>query len=874
VPGRPADLNAKFVLQPMPDDKEIFAQALDLPPVQRAEFLANAFPGDRVGQVRMAALLLGHQQAGGFLGVPVAPRHLTGLGDNPPEMIGRYKVLEKIGEGGCGVVYLAEQQEPVRRRVALKVIKLGMDTNAVVARFEAERQALALMDHPNIARVFDAGATENGRPYFVMELVHGISITKYCDQCHLTLPQRIGLFMIVCAAIQHAHQKGIIHRDLKPSNILVTVNDGVPVPKVIDFGVAKATQGRLTDQTVYTAVEQFIGTPAYMSPEQANLSGLDVDSRSDIYSLGVLLYELLAGRPPFDPQDFARVGVDEIRRQIREVEPPRPSLSLRNRTEADGTAIAKSRGSAPADLVFGLRGDLDWIVMRCLEKDRTRRYESAQALALDLQRHLRHEPVAARPPRPTYLLGKFLRRHRPAVVMAGGAVAVLAIGAALSFWRLNRADRAVREQSQLREAAQLALAALPARSDATDPTARALALYTKVGFLRVELTLAEDLARRGTEREPESAAAWGVRAGVQSAWLFRGWDLSDQRKEDTQTFANHALALDPNEPEALLALGFLLRSQGATEQAETLLRRAIAANPGKIRLARALGATLYSSGRTEAARAVFLEVVNRAPGEPLPRYELAMTYASYNASGADPKKLSAALEQLDAAIAIQPFYSALLLKAVLIGGWRGDLAEMQTILDQVDTFPLADRSEDRTVCVAMWAGLIEHRPDRVEAAAPLTARTYFDDQVMPFRPKAWSLALAHRLAGKENVAREDWQEAEAVLRERLKSAPDNPRYEAELAITLAWLGRREEAARLIGEVEPLWKEAPARQNLGLLALYYGALGDAQQALPYLSAAIDSSPFWSKRIIPFDPWWDKIRGRPEFAALLTERQPQR
>src|SRR5439155_15664252 len=285
------------------------------------------------------------------------------------DRIGRYKLLQQIGEGGCGVVYMAEQAEPVRRRVALKVIKLGMDTKTVIARFEAERQALALMDHPNIAKVFDAGATETGRPYFVMELVRGIKITDYCDQNNLSTRERLALFTQVCHAIQHAHQKGIIHRDIKPSNMLVTLHDGVPVPKVIDFGIAKATEGRLTDNTLFTAFEQFLGTPAYMSPEQAEMSGLDIDTRSDIYSLGVLLYELLTGKTPFDANDLLALGLDAMRRTIREKEPVRPSKRLSTMLEGEQTTTAKHRGTEGPKLIHLLRGDLDWIAMKALEKD-------------------------------------------------------------------------------------------------------------------------------------------------------------------------------------------------------------------------------------------------------------------------------------------------------------------------------------------------------------------------------------------------------------------------------------------------------------------------------------------------------------------------
>src|SRR5262245_38904072 len=304
---------------------------------------------------------------------------------------------------------MAEQEEPVRRRVALKVIKLGMDTKAVVARFEAERQALAMMDHPCIAKVHDAGSTDTGRPFFVMELVRGIPITKYCDENHLTPKERLELFIKVCQAIQHAHQKGVIHRDIKPSNILVTVNDGQPTPKVIDFGIAKATQGKLTDATVFTAFEQFIGTPVYTSPEQAEMSSLDIDTRSDIYSLGILLYELLTGRPPFDAKAFARAGVDQVRRQIREVEPARPSARMRTLDDDERTTIARLRGTAASELSLALRGDLDWIVMRCIEKDRTRRYDTANGLVTDIQRYLANEPIVARPPSTTYLVQKLIR---------------------------------------------------------------------------------------------------------------------------------------------------------------------------------------------------------------------------------------------------------------------------------------------------------------------------------------------------------------------------------------------------------------------------------------------------------------------------------
>ena len=394
---------------------------------------------------------------GGATSGPGAPAPAPALPEQPDQRVGRYKLLQKIGEGGCGVVFMAEQEEPVRRRVALKVIKLGMDTKTVIARFEAERQALALMDHPSIAKVLDAGATDTGRPYFVMELVRGIHITDYCDQNNLPTRERLNLFTQVCRAIQHAHQKGIIHRDIKPSNILVTLHDGVPIPKVIDFGIAKATTDqRLTDKTLFTALDQFIGTPAYMSPEQAEMSGLDIDTRSDIYALGVLLYELLTGRTPFDARRLLQVGLDEIRRIIREEEPPRPSTRLSTLTQADLSDISKRHQSEPAKLTSLTRGDLDWIVMKCLEKDRTRRYETANGLAADVQRHLSNEPVTAGPPSSLYRFQKMVRRNRLAFAAGAAIVTVLVLGVVVSSWQAVRAIRAEREQSRLRSEAEVA----------------------------------------------------------------------------------------------------------------------------------------------------------------------------------------------------------------------------------------------------------------------------------------------------------------------------------------------------------------------------------------------------------------------------------
>jgi WD40 repeat protein/serine/threonine protein kinase len=417
-------------------EESIFDEAIKIESAsKRAAYLKSACKGDEEFLARVEALLKVHYEDKSFLDASVLSTDVTfddsPLTEGPGTKIDRYKLLQQIGEGGFGVVYMAEQERPIRRRVALKIIKLGMDTKQVIARFEAERQALALMDHPNIAKVLDAGATDTGRPYFVMELVKGIPITEYCDKNNLDTRQRLELFIDVCKAVQHAHQKGIIHRDIKPTNVMITLHDGIPVPKVIDFGIAKATQQRLTEKTLFTEFKQFIGTPEYMSPEQAEMSGLDVDTRTDIYSLGVLLYELLTGTTPFGDRELRSAGFDEIRRIIREDEPPRPSTCLS--TLGDSLdEVAKHRKSGPGQLRKIIRGELDWIVMMTLEKDRTRRYETANELARDIQRHLGDEPVVAGPPSAVYRMSKFVRRNRALVTGIAAVLIVLAVGIVVS----------------------------------------------------------------------------------------------------------------------------------------------------------------------------------------------------------------------------------------------------------------------------------------------------------------------------------------------------------------------------------------------------------------------------------------------------------
>ncbi len=438
--------------------ERLFDAALQIPQDdERAAFLDQVCRDDSALRDQLDALLSAHFTAEGFLAElkggdrSLEPAAARPRPEAPSALIGRYKLLEKIGEGGFGEVWMAEQREPVKRRVALKIVKLGMDSRQVVARFEAERQALAMMDHANIARIFDAGSTDTGRPYFVMELVRGMTITDYCDQNRLPTADRLQLFMLVCHAVQHAHQKGIIHRDLKPSNVLVTMHDGVPVPKVIDFGIAKAMQQELTDKTLFTQFAQFIGTPAYISPEQAEPSGLDIDTRSDIYSLGILLYELLVGQTPFDAKEMVKGGIDALRRIIREKEPTTPSNLLKTLPFVDRTTTAERRRTDGVKLIHQLRGDLDWIVMKCLEKDRARRYDTASALATDIQRHLANEPIVARPPGALYRMRKLIRRNRLAFTATTLVVLAIVGGIGAVMWVQHRANQDYRKRLYVSE---------------------------------------------------------------------------------------------------------------------------------------------------------------------------------------------------------------------------------------------------------------------------------------------------------------------------------------------------------------------------------------------------------------------------------------
>ncbi len=453
--------------------QHIFDQVCDLDAAGRDENLTRLCGNDSQLRRDVESLLAAHDAAGQFLQEPTldpsasdpvlmsTPKISSSglaevrISEGPGSVVDRYKLLEKIGEGGFGVVYMAQQSEPIRRRVALKIIKLGMDTKQVVRRFEAERQALALMDHPNIARVIDGGSTETGRPYFVMELVRGDPITEYCDQKRLPVRERLELFQQVCRAIEHAHQKGIIHRDIKPSNVLVTIADDKPLVKVIDFGIAKATSGELTNKTLFTEFRQLLGTPLYMSPEQAESSGVDIDTRTDVYSLGVLLYEVLTGRTPLDPKKLNSAAYGELQRMIVEDEPSKPSVMVTSSLAAEISEVAKRRGIEPSRLGQMLRGDLDWIVLKAIDKDRSRRYSTASHFAADIERFLQDEAVEATPPSNVYQLRKFTRRHRGLLGTAAAIFLALVVGLVATSisaaWAI-RSEQAARVALQKAEA--------------------------------------------------------------------------------------------------------------------------------------------------------------------------------------------------------------------------------------------------------------------------------------------------------------------------------------------------------------------------------------------------------------------------------------
>ncbi len=541
----------------------------------------------------------------------------------PGSQIGRYKLLERIGEGGMGTVWLAEQREPVRRRVALKIIKLGMDSKQVIARFEAERQALALMDHPNIAKVLDAGTTQTGRPYFVMEYIRGTPILEYCDQGRLDTRARLELFTSVCQAIQHAHTKGIIHRDIKPSNVMVTLHDGMPAPKVIDFGIAKATSGELTAKTLFTEQWQIIGTPAYMSPEQAEMSGLDVDTRSDIYSLGVLLYELLTGTTPFNIKTLLESGFEEMLRAIREQEPQRPSTRVSSLAET-GVRTAEQRRAEPARLSGLLRGDIDWIVMKCLEKDRTRRYETANGLAMDIRRHLAGEAVLAAPPSAGYRLRKFVRRHRAQVAAAGAVAAALVVGIVAFAWQASVAQRE-------RDAAVLAREAEAEQHRLADEQRdRALTAEATARARADELTLVSDFQAGMLEQIDVAEAGRALTADVTARFdeaCARAGLPEDARQAERRAFQSGWSRVNATDAARALIDRTILKPAIATIDSKFRDQPLVDAQLRQVLADRYVALTLYAEAAPLQARA--LEIRTKLLGEDDPLTISSMVSSAY-----------------------------------------------------------------------------------------------------------------------------------------------------------------------------------------------------------------------------------------------------
>jgi serine/threonine protein kinase/Tfp pilus assembly protein PilF len=805
-----------------PDNEAIFHAARDVPdPDRRRAYVREACGEDEARIAHVEALLQAADAPDSLLDRPAGRDPVATIDqpttERPGTVIGPYKLLEQIGEGGFGVVFMAEQTQPVRRKVALKVLKPGMDTRQVVARFEAERQALAIMDHPNIAKVHDGGATASGRPYFVMELVKGVPITDFCDQNHLSPRQRLELFLSVCQAVQHAHQKGIIHRDLKPSNVLVTVHDTTPVVKVIDFGVAKALGQTLTDKTLFTGFAQMIGTPLYMSPEQAGQSSLDIDTRSDIYSLGVLLYELLTGTTPFTKEKFKEATYDEIRRIIREEEPPRPSTRLSSSDTLP--AIALARQTEPAKLTKLFRGELDWIVMKALDKDRTLRYETANGFGMDVQRYLAGEPVLAAPASQWYRLRKLLRRHRGRVVAAGLVLLTLVAGIAGTTWGLvqkehqrqlaeakkqeavNERDAKDKALKAERQALQQAFAAL--RSMTEDVVERKFAQGTVLteddrAFLRGIIEQYDAFAAiKGNDADSRAVRAEGrMRVGYLRSTLGELKEAEEDYDEALSTY-QQLVADFRDRPEFRRDLakshnnrGNLLRATGRPEQAEkdfdqalSLYKQLADEFPYRPEFRRELaksysnrGVLLRATGRPMEAekdydQAVSLQkqLVAEFRDRPEFRQALARSYLNRGALLYTMKRLEEAEEDYGQALRIQ---EQLAVQFPSQPEYRKELAGTHNnrgaLLSATGRLPEAEKDFDQALSTyRQLAADFPYRPD--------------------FRQL---LALSHnsravllKKTGRPKEAEKDYDQALSMYKQLAADFPNQPGFQNELAYT-------------------------------------------------------------------------------------------
>ncbi len=773
-----------------------------------------------------------------------APRSAVGR-------IGPYYLLQKIGEGGMGEVWLAEQREPIRRVVAVKVIKGGMDTRQVVARFETERQLLAVMDHPAIAKVLDAGTAESGRPYFVMEYVKGEPITAYCDRQRLSTEDRLALFTRVCEGVQHAHQKGVIHRDLKPSNVLVTIQDGHPVPKIIDFGIAKATAYELTEQTAFTALGVLIGTPEYMSPEQAEMTGLDVDTRTDVYSLGVMLYELLAGVLPFDPKTLRQAGLDAIRRQIREVDPPSPSTRVSTLGEGSAEA-ARNRRTEPTRLVGQLRGDLDWITMKCLDKDRTRRYGSASDLAEDLRRHLADEPVVAGPPSAGYRAGKFVRRHRFGVAVAGtAALLLLAVAVAMTL----QAQRIARERDRAnREAARANQEAVVSAEVARFLTG--LFAVSDPGQSRGRPVTAREILDKGAARVDTELAHDPV---LRASLLFTlgdvyrnlgALDTAEQLISRSQALRKRALGAEaPDTLRAASLLGVVYDLRGKRPEAERILTDTLAVerrvlgpdHPNTLKTLANLANVYDNEGRFKDAAPIMADVYERRRHVLGPNHEDTWA-AEYNLAVARYRA-----EQFDDAERLLRDVDASVTR--VMGG------DHPTALMARDLLAAMNRDRGRLdEALTLYQGLFETRrrvlgPDHLDTLGT-------------------EVGLANTLRGLGQA-----QRAEAMLREVLATQvrvlgddhPDTLVTRTGLATTLVTLGRLDDADRA-------WRDTLARTQRVLGADHpsnawcYVGLAEVE-ALQHRRGAALAHLGQAVRIYP--PWADNLAGEPALQSLTDD-----
>ncbi len=766
----------------------IFLEAAELPDDEaRLKFLDEACGNDHDLKARVQRLLAAVPRIGSFMeaaafqpSTPLAEESLPMM-DLTGQTIGPYKLLQKLGEGGMGVVYMADQDHPVRRRVAIKVVRAGMDSSHIAARFEQERVALAMMDHPNIARVLDAGTTSDGRPYFAMELVKGIPITEYCDQYHLSLRERLELLIPVCRAVQHAHQKGIIHRDLKPSNVIVGLYDARPIPKVIDFGVAKAVGQRLIDRTMFTEIGQIVGTLEYMAPEQAELNNLDVDTRADIYSLGALLYELLTGSTPFTAQQLRSVGISEMLRVIKDSDPAKPSTRIS--TVADLPKVASNRQLDPTRLASAIRGELDWITLKCLEKDRGRRYESAIGLADDLERYLADEPVLACPPSASYRFRKIVRRNRP-VIAAASAFAVLLVGGivaqSIALVAVNRERKAkvvaLEAEAKRRKQTQEALDAMSSQVIEDWLTKQPVLLPEHKQFLEMALGFYEDFATDSGQDE-ESRAAVAIaqqRVGTIRGRLGQHADAQAASRRSRDIFAQ--LVRDfPNQPKyrlelakANLKLGYLMGLSGQFQEAEPEVRQGLEIyghlttdfpdetdyRRGQGETLTRLGVILKNLGRLRESRDAYEQALeirrklsDKFPNEPIYQEDLGSTYLNL---GNVLDDLALSVESLESHRKAVAIYEKLAAEASSVWRYRDQLA----------------------ICLSNL-GIVLNQDEKTEPDAEaafrqsLAIRTQLAAEFPTVPEHRRGLAIALNNLGIVLKDTERWQEAEEAYRKTL-----------------------------------------------------------------------------------------------------------